>query len=101
MPGICPRCGLPLEICVCETLQKEGLKRIKIYSEKRKFNRIVTIVEGLDGEELEKTAKELKKLLATGGTYKNGVIELQGDHKDAVKKALLKIGYSEESIESI
>ncbi|MCL5413049.1 MAG: hypothetical protein M1569_01445, partial [Candidatus Marsarchaeota archaeon] len=62
----------------------------------RKF---MTVVTGLSGDELEKTAKELKTELACGGTYKNGIIELQGEHKDAVKKALLEMGYPEESID--
>jgi translation initiation factor 1 len=59
----------------------------------------MTVVTGLTGEELEKTAKELKKILACGGTFKHGMIELQGEHKTEVKKALLTLGYPEESID--
>ncbi len=57
------------------------------------------MVSGLSGDELENTAKSLKSMLACGGTYKNGVIELQGMHKEEVKKALLSLGYPEESID--
>ena len=99
MPEICPKCGLPKEICVCDVLDRETNRRIKVYVEKKKFRKYMTIVEGLSGEEVDKTAKELKHILACGGTMKNGIIELQGDHKDAVKKALLSLGYPEESIE--
>jgi translation initiation factor 1 len=41
----------------------------------------------------------LKQNLATGGTVKDGVIELQGDHRQRLKPLLLKLGFPEESIE--
>ena len=100
MPDICPKCGLPREICVCDILNRETNRRIKIYAEKKKFRKYMTIVSGLGGDEMEKTTKELKRALACGGTSKNGVIELQGDHREAVKKTLLELGYPEESIDS-
>ncbi len=99
MPDICPKCGLPKELCVCDVLNRETNRRIKVYTEKKKFRKYMTVVSGLSGEEMEKTAKELKHTLACGGTYKNGIIELQGDHKESVKKALLEMGYPEESID--
>ena len=100
MPDICPKCGLPKELCVCDVLNRETNRRIKVYTEKKKFRKYMTIVTGLQGDEMEKTAKELKHTLACGGTYKNGMIELQGDHKAAVKKALLEMGYPEESLDA-
>ncbi len=100
MPDICPKCGLPKEICVCDVLNKETNRRIKVYTEKKKFRKYMTIVSGLTGEEMDKTLKELKTALACGGTNKNGVIELQGEHKEAVKKALLELGYPEKSIDA-
>ncbi len=100
MPDICPKCGLPKEICVCDVLNKETNRKIKVYTEKKKFKKYMTVVSGLTGDELEKTAKELKHMLACGGTSKNGIIELQGEHKEAVKKALLVLGYPEESIDA-
>ena len=99
MADICPKCGLPKEICVCDILDRETNRRIKVYTEKKKCRKFMTIVEGLTGEELDKTAKELKRVLACGGTSKNGVIELQGNHKNNVKKALLSMGYQEDVIE--
>ncbi len=99
MAEMCPKCGLPKEICVCDILDREVARRIKVYSAKAKFRKYVTIVEGLAGDELEKTAKELKNKLACGGTFKNGVIELQGDHKQEVKKLLSQLGYPESSVD--
>ncbi|MGB9732718.1 MAG: stress response translation initiation inhibitor YciH [Candidatus Micrarchaeia archaeon] len=101
MSEICPKCGLPKELCVCDILERETSKKIKVYVEKKKFQKYMTIVEGLSGDELEKVAKSLKSMLACGGTYKNGVIELQGMHKEEVKKALIKLGYPEESIDVV
>jgi translation initiation factor 1 len=100
MPDICPKCGLPKELCVCDVLNRETNRRIRVYTEKKKFKKYMTVVSGLTGEEMEKTAKELKVALACGGTSKNGIIELQGDHKESVKKALLEMGYPEDSIDA-
>lgn len=99
MPEMCPKCGLPKEICVCEALDRETNRRIKIFKEKKKFRKYMTVVSGLSGDEMEKTAKELKRILACGGTYKHGMIELQGDHTAAAKKALIGLGYAEDTIE--
>ncbi len=100
MPDICPKCGLPKEICVCDVLNKETNRKIKVYTERKKFKKYMTVVSGLSGDEMDKTAKELKRILACGGTSKNGIIELQGEHKEAVKKALLTLGYPEDSIDA-
>jgi translation initiation factor 1 len=101
MPDVCPKCGLPKDLCVCDILDRETIKKIRVYTDKKKFKKYVTIVEGLSGDELEKTAKELKRQLAVGGTYKNGVIELQGNNKDNARKVLITMGYSEDSIEVV
>lgn len=91
--------ALPEEIW--ETIAKETQKlRIKV--EKRRWGKIVTIVEGLDRSiDGEKIAKQLKKRLACGGTFKNGRIELQGDHRSRIKKVLTELGFNEESIEIV
>ncbi len=89
--------GLPPEIC--EQLSAEE-QFIKIRVEKRRFGREVTIIEGIDEREfnLKKLASKLKSKLATGGTAKNGRIELQGDHRHKVKKLLVEMGFPEENI---
>lgn len=99
MGEICSKCGLPKEICACEALEREGAKRIKIYSTKKKFGKLVTIVEGLEESELNKISKELKRALACGGSAKGGVMVLQGEHRDKVKQLLTKMGYLEDSID--
>ena len=44
-------------------------------------------------------AKELKSKYACGGTAKDGYIFLQGDHRDTIKETLVKLGFSESTIE--
>ncbi len=55
----------------------------------------VTVIEGLQlsGKESEKLLKQLKAKLGTGGTVKDGSLEIQGDHCDAVMAELARIGY--------
>ncbi|MGC8629101.1 MAG: stress response translation initiation inhibitor YciH [Candidatus Micrarchaeia archaeon] len=102
MTEIDPISGLPKELNVYEILDRETTTtKIKVYTKKAKFQKLMTIVEGLRGEELEKVAKELKTKLSCGGTSKNGIIQLQGDHKEEVKKALEAMGYPKDSIEVI
>jgi translation initiation factor 1 len=102
MEGICPVCGLPKSICVCQTISREQQK-IKIKLETRKWGRPVTIIEGLDNgaEDLHKLAKILKAACASGGTVKNNMIILQGDHRQKVREILLSIGWLDENIEVI
>ena len=45
---------------------------------------VVTIVTGLPERELAETAKTLKRLCGSGGTAKNGIVEIQGDHRDKI-----------------
>ena len=100
MGEICTVCGLVKELCVCETIAKESQK-ILIYIERKKFNKIYTIVEGIDEKEidLKDLAKKLKSELACGGTIKDGKIELQGEHKQKVKKILVEHGFAPSSVE--
>ncbi len=98
MSEICPKCGLPLDICACQSIQKETTQHITIYSTKKRFNKLVTIVGGLSGDALKETAKSLKHKLACGGSSKDGVIVLQGDHIEKAKQTLISMGYPEEMI---
>jgi len=94
---ICPICGLPKELCVCEEIAREQQK-IKIYTEKRRYGKTVTVVEGIKSDiDINDLAKKLKTKCASGGTVKNGNIELQGDHKKKVQEALMKIGFNAET----
>ncbi len=95
---ICPVCGLPKpSLCVCGAIEREAQK-IRVFSEKRKFDKIITIVEGIT-DRAKETSSQLKSKLACGGTYKNGRIELQGNHKNKLKDILVKLGYSADQVE--
>lgn len=93
---ICPKCGLPIETCICKELTK-AKEKIRIERVKRKFGKFVTVISGIE-ENTKKIAKKLKAKLACGGTYKGNTIELQGDHLKKVKKHLIDLGFSEENI---
>ncbi|MFH1786361.1 MAG: stress response translation initiation inhibitor YciH [archaeon] len=100
MPEICQVCGLPKELCICQELAREK-QRIKVYVLKRKYGKLMTVVEGFDEKEID--AKELTKGLkakcACGGTFKEGHVELQGDHRNKVKNHLVSLGFSESMVE--
>lgn len=100
MAEMCPRCGLPKEICVCSILDKEAESKIKVYTKKAKFNKIVTVVDGISPDELDNATKNLKRMLACGGTRKDNTIELQGKHVFNVRKALIGMGYKESNIDA-
>lgn len=95
---ICEKCGLPKELCVCEVIQREKQK-IRVYRIDRKFNKPVTLIEGIDKESAKSIIKELKRKLACGGSYKEEKIELQGNHLHNIKELLIKLGFQEEQIE--
>ncbi|RLI86699.1 MAG: stress response translation initiation inhibitor YciH [Candidatus Altiarchaeales archaeon] len=94
----CPRCGLPEELCVCDEMTREG-QRIRVRSDKRRYGKVVTLVDGFKDVDVHKIAKELKRRLACGGTSKNDKIELQGDHVRKVKDILTSMGFSEDMID--
>lgn len=94
-----PKTGLPVEAIEWEDLAK-GSQKIRVTTDKKRYGKIVTVVSGFDkGVDVKKTAKELKNVLACGGTYRDDEIELQGDHTKKVKQALIKMGFDESSIE--
>ena len=94
-----PRTGLPVTAIAWEDLAK-GEQKIKIATEKRRYGKIITLVSGFDKSiDMKATAKALKEGLACGGTIRDDTIELQGDHKKHARIVLVKIGFSNESIE--
>lgn len=100
MPDICPKCGLPADICVCGTISKES-QRIKIYTERRKWRRPVTVIEGVDEKsfDLDELTHQLKTSCACGGSAKQGQIVLQGDHRNVIIQLLAKLGFQSSNIE--
>lgn len=94
---MCKVCGLPKDICVCGAMAREAAK-VKVYAVKRSFGKWVTVVEGV-AEGTKELTKKLKTKLAAGGTFKEGKIEVQGEHKEKVRKILLESGFSPDQIE--
>ena len=90
--------GLPPELC--QQLEVEA-QVIKIKVERRKIGKVVTVIEGIDSRsfDLKKLASYLKSKLAAGGTVKNGRIEIQGDHRNKIKKILVEeLGFNPDNI---
>jgi translation initiation factor 1 len=99
MPDICPNCGLPKDICSCEIIAKEE-EKIKVFVEKKRYGKAVTMVEGISKDvNLKELLKDLKSRLACGGTLKDGIIELQGDHRKKIGDILIKLGFPQDKIE--
>src|SRR3989304_9402466 len=90
--------GLPNDKGVFEEIAKSEQK-ITISTVARRYGKITTLVSGFDKSfDIKGTAKHLKEVLACGGTVKDGVIELQGNHIRQVRPVLVKLGFPEDSI---
>lgn len=98
----CPQCGKPIKQCICSrgsvsggAPRGDGIVRVSRETKGRK-GKGMTIITGipLGGDALKKLAKELKQKCGTGGTLKDGVIEIQGDHRDKLVEELSKKGYT-------
>ena len=98
MDKICEKCGLPKELCACETIAKEK-EKIRVSTVRRRYGKFITVVEGISKDaDNKKILKELKNRLACGGTLKDNIIELQGDHKKKALDVLVKLGFSRDQI---
>jgi translation initiation factor 1 len=95
---MCPNCGKPVKDCVCkqsrQSVKTDGFVRLQRQSKGRN-GKPVTLISGvpLDGKDLQDLHKELKRLCGSGGTIKDGVMEIQGDHRDKLNEVLGKKGY--------
>jgi len=96
---MCPQCSKPVAECTCsksKSLPKgDGIVRVGRETKGRK-GKGVTLVWGVPvaEEELKELAQQLKKKCGSGGTIKDGVIEIQGDHRDLLIAELQKQGWS-------
>ena len=97
---MCPECRRVLVECVCATLAKpqpigDGVARVSRET-KGRGGKSVTIVKGLalDPLALAVLGKQLRTACGSGGTVKDGVIEVQGDHCERIIETLKKYGHS-------
>ena len=99
MSKICIVCGLPKELCVCETIAKES-QQITVKIELKKYRKKYTVIEGIDQKQidLKTVAKKLKNKFACGGSVKEQRIELQGDHRGRIQEVLVELGFAKETI---
>jgi len=101
----CPRCGKAGDGCACGrtgkknpppglTFPDDGIVRIRREVKGRK-GKGVTTIHGLPlgPADLQALGSELKRRCGTGGTVKNGVVEIQGDHRDFLLEELGSLGY--------
>ena len=94
---LCPDCEQTTENCRCKKEQIIGGGNVLISLEtKGRKGKGVTIIKGLPiaEEELKKFGKKLKVQCGTGGSVKDGHIEIQGDNRQKLKELLEKEGYS-------
>ena len=100
MSMICTTCGLPKDLCVCDQIAKES-QRITVFIDKKKFGKKYTVISGINEHEVDikDLTKKLKNRLACGGTGKDGVIELQGDHLRPIKEELVTLGFNPDTID--
>jgi translation initiation factor 1 len=99
MSGICPKCGLPKDLCICETMAREE-EKIKVSLSDKRYGKMVTVIEGISGDvDIKNVLKDLKTRFACGGTYKNKTVELQGNHLKKIKDELVRLGFPAEKIE--
>ncbi len=99
---MCPHCGLPEKRCQCRANPRgagrdapagDGIARVR-REKKGRGGKTVTTVTGIDlpPDALRDLAKDLRRHCGTGGTLKDGIIEIQGDHADKVAEALAERG---------
>jgi translation initiation factor 1 len=100
---VCARCGRAEQDCVCRTANTgsparqypdDGFVRL-LRDRKGRGGKTVTLVANLpdDGTLLLELAQTLKKLCGSGGTVREGAIEVQGEHRDRIEAKLKELGY--------
>ena len=95
---LCPDCGKPVAACICKRGKVfsggDGIIRVSRETKGRK-GKGVTLITGFRGTEEEMLAlcRRLKQLCGTGGTVKNGIIEIQGDLRHKIVSELEAGGY--------
>ena len=92
--SLCPRCGR--QPCVCDKINLAPRQQTAYVQRdrKRRAGKTVTVITGL--QHTPATFRELLKTLqstcGTGGTVKEGELEIQGDHGDRIAEKLQDLG---------
>lgn len=99
---MCPTCSQPVADCVCHRAPaskkqpgRDGIVRVGRETQGRK-GKGVTVIHGLAlaDADLQQLARQLKQRCGSGGTVKEGVIEIQGEHRDVCIAELTRRGYT-------
>lgn len=100
-PGaMCPGCRRPIAQCACKSAQGKPLRAAAAVRVSRqtqgRAGKGVTVISGLPlgAAALATLAAELKRHCGSGGTVKDGVIEIQGDHRDRLVAELIRRGFA-------
>lgn len=94
----CPDCGKGIDRCRCRSSASApptaGRVRVGRQTQGRR-GKGVTVITGLplSADELERLARELKRSCGSGGTVRDGAIEIQGDHRDSLVRELERRGW--------
>lgn len=95
---ICPECSRPVAGCICRknkgAAAGDGVVRLRRET-KGRGGKTVTVITGipLDEAGIKAVAAELKRRCGSGGTVSDGVIEIQGDHRELLQAELTRRGY--------
>jgi translation initiation factor 1 len=97
--NLCPNCRRPVRECVCPKGAPGAAQvaAVRVGREiKGRAGRGVTTVTGLalSSSDIDALAGQLKRRCGSGGTVRDGVIEIQGDHRDAIVAELHKLGWA-------
>jgi len=96
---VCAGCGWPVARCACSKAQSrpatDGIVRISRQTKGRK-GKGVSCIAGLplEADKLDALARQLKQRCGAGGAVRDGVIEIQGEHRELLAQELEKLGYT-------
>lgn len=97
---MCPDCRQPIAQCTCKQAARavpagDGIVRVQRET-KGRGGKAVTVIRGvpLDADAMAALGKQVKTACGSGGTVKDGVIEVQGDHVERVMALLREKGYT-------
>jgi translation initiation factor 1 len=99
---ICPSCQKPISKCTCKKKKPKSQPNLKIdciirvqREVKGRKGKTVTTVSGfqMNADEIKNLAAQLKRCCGTGGSVKDGIIIIQGDHRDTIVNELKNRGF--------